>query len=164
MQISIKTSTVNIYPFMKFFIYSLFVFIVNIGFPQKLKQKDIVNTQWELVIDIQGEFEESRADADNSFERILIGGISGIVESLIGNLDMKMDFVDDENVEITVTAFGMNEIDHLTWKVKDGVLQISNVGNNAKFQINDNNSWIKGGSNILIPIDEAQNIYLRRID
>ena len=72
---------------------------------QKVQEKDVIGT-WKLVIDIDDELEEEAENADNVLEEVIIKSVSGLVSGIMDNIDIYFEFQKNNEVMITVDAFG----------------------------------------------------------
>lgn len=133
---------------------------------QKVTESKLIGN-WKLVIDIEEELEREADDEDNPFARMMIRGVSGLVEGIMENIDIYFDFQSDGDVKILVEAFEENEIEYAKWYINNyGELIIEDVDND-NIQFDNDDVWMMDG-NRLISIDEdgsvERNVYMTKIE
>ena len=125
---------------------ALFVFALCIAFiadAQRVKEKDIIGT-WKLVIDIEEEMEEEAEDADSMLEEIFIKAVSGFVGGIIEDIEIYFEFQSDNDLKITVNAYGETETERGSWYInKRGYLVIDDIeDDDDDFHISsDDDEW-----------------------
>ena len=146
-----------------------FAFISSTSFAQdKVSRKDIEGKTWKLKIDIKDEIRDELDDADGAFERIIIKSVAGFVDGIIDGIDIYFEFRPDNELKVTVEAFGEREIEYTEWYInKKGALVIEDTDS---FDTDDDDFWLMV-DDVLVAFDEDwdgdlddQNIYLVRID
>ena len=133
---------------------------------QKVNGDDLVGN-WKLVIDIEEELEREADEEDNPFARMMIRGVSGLVEGILDNIDIYFDFQRDGEVKILVEAFDENEVDYAKWYInRNGELIIEDLDND-KIQFDDDDVWMMDGK-FLVSIEEdrtiQENVYMTKIE
>ena len=94
----------------------------------KVREKDIAGKTWLLKIDIDDELQDEIDDADSAFERMIIKSVSGFVDGILDGIDIYFEFQDDNDLKITVDAFGDTEIEYTKWYInRDGALVIDDT-------------------------------------
>ena len=101
------------------------------------------------------------------FARMMIRGVSGLVEGILDNIDIYFDFQRDGEVKILVEAFDENEIDYAKWYInRNGELIIEDLDND-KIQFDDDDVWMMDGK-FLVSIEEdgtiQENVYMTKIE
>ncbi|MEL7146457.1 MAG: hypothetical protein AAFO69_08825 [Bacteroidota bacterium] len=92
---------------------------------QKIKYSDLEGKTWKLTIDITEELEEEADNADNFFERLVIKGVSGLVENILDNIEIYFEFEKNHDLRVTVYAMGEKEVEYTEWWIDDdGALRI----------------------------------------
>ncbi len=149
-----------------FLIAALMVMGVATQAQQKVNEDDLVGN-WKLVIDIEEELEREADEEDNPFARMMIRGVSGLVEGILDNIDIYFDFQRDGEVKILVEAFDENEVDYAKWYInRNGELIIEDLDND-KIQFDDDDVWMMDGK-FLVSIEEdgtiQENVYMTKIE
>ena len=94
----------------------------------KVREKDIAGKTWKLKIDIDDELQDEIDDADSAFERLIIKSVSGFVDGILDGIDIYFEFQDDNELKITVDAFGDTEVEYTNWYInRDGALVIDDT-------------------------------------
>jgi hypothetical protein len=133
---------------------------------QKVSEDELVGN-WKLVIDIEEELEREADEEDNPFARMMIRGVSGLVEGILDNIDIYFDFQRDGEVKILVEAFDENEIDYAKWYInRNGELIIEDLDND-NIQFDDDDVWMMDGK-YLVSIESdgsvQENVYMTKIE
>lgn len=149
-----------------FLIAALMVMGVATQAQQKVNEDDLVGN-WKLVIDIEEELEREADEEDNPFARMMIRGVSGLVEGILDNIDIYFDFQRDGEVKILVEAFDEHEVDYAKWYInRNGELIIEDLDND-KIQFDDDDVWMMDGK-FLVSIEEdgtiQENVYMTKIE
>lgn len=134
----------------------------------KVTRKDVEGKTWQLKIDIDDELEDEIDDADSALERIIIKSVAGMVDGIIDGIDIYFEFKSNNELKVTVEAFGEREVEYTEWFInKDGALVIEDTDS---FNSDDDNIWLMV-DDVLVAFDEDwdgdlddQNVYLVRID
>jgi len=135
---------------------------------QKLREKDLVGTSWKLNIDIERaleEAEEEMDEEDNILGTMILRGVSGLVEGIIENIDIYMDFYDNHEVRVYVDAFGAEETEYTYWEInKRGELVIED---NEHLDSDGPSYWIYDEGVLVLEDtyhdDEDAEVYLSRV-
>ncbi len=134
----------------------------------KVRRSDVEGKTWKLKIDIDDELEEELDDADDAFERIIIKSVAGLVDGIIDGIDIYFEFMPNNELKITVEAFGEREVEYTEWYInKNGALVIEDTDS---FDTDSDDIWLFV-DDVLVAFDEDwdgdlddQNVYLVRID
>ena len=136
---------------------------------QQVKEKDILGT-WKMVIDIDEELDEEAEEADTYLEEIIIKSVSGLVDGIMGNIDIYFDFQRNNDVLITIRAFGEVEEEEARWFInKRGYLEIEDIDDDDDddgFNIStDDDEW-KYIDGLLISDEheDDRSVYMARVD
>jgi len=106
---------------------------------KKLKYSDLEGKKWKLTIDIAEEIEEELDESDSFFERLVIKSVSGLVDNILDEIDIYFEFEKDNELKVTVYAFGDREVEYTEWWInKDGALVIDDTDN---FKSRHNSKW-----------------------
>ena len=136
---------------------------------QEVKEKDILGT-WKMVIDIDEELDQEAEEADTYLEEIIIKSVSGLVDGIMGNIDIYFDFQRNNDLLITVKAFGEVEEDEARWFINHrGYLEIEDVDDDDDddgFNISSDDDEWKLIDGLLISDDheDDRNVYMTRVD
>lgn len=138
---------------------------ISLPAQSKVSEDKLLGT-WKLVIDIEEELEEEADDEDNPFARMLIRGVSGLVEGIMDNIDVYFDFQSDGEVKINVIAFEEEETEYAKWYInRYGELIIEDVDND-NIQFNDDDVWMMDGR-YLVSYDDGElqeNVYMVKVE
>lgn len=148
---------------------TLLSLILLLGFStqaQKVKQKDVLGT-WKLVIDIEDELDEEAEEAETLLEEVIIKSVSGLVSGVMENIDIYFEFEEDNELEITVKAYGEVERERGTWYInKRGYLVIEDIDSeDDRFNIStDDDEWKLVDGLLISDDDDDKNVYMTRVD
>lgn len=148
---------------------TLLSLILLLGFgtqAQKVKQKDVLGT-WKLVIDIEDELDEEAEEAETLLEEVIIKSVSGLVSGVMENIDIYFEFEEDNELEITVKAYGEVERERGTWYInKRGYLVIEDIDSeDDRFNIStDDDEWKLVDGLLISDDDDDKNVYMTRVD
>ncbi|MEO9870834.1 hypothetical protein [Ekhidna sp.] len=138
-----------------------------VGQAQKVTKKDIVGT-WKLVIDIEEEMEEEAEDADTMLEEVFIKAISGFVGGIMEDVEIYFDFQSDNDVKITVNAYGETETERGSWYInRRGYLVIEDIeDDDDSFHISaDDDEWkLVDGILVSDEHERDRNVYMARVN
>lgn len=133
---------------------------------QKVTEDKLIG-QWKLVIDIEEELEKEADEEDNPFARMMIRGVSGLVEGIMENIDIYFVFRSDGEVQIEVEAFEENEIEYAKWYInRYGELIIEDVDND-NISFDDDDVWMMDGKRLISIEDNGdieKNVYMIKIE
>ena len=151
----------------KYFMIAAFLIAGLASNAQEKVDEDRLIGNWKLVIDIEEELEREADEEDNPFARMMIRGVSGLVEGIMDNIDIYFDFQRDGEVKILVEAFDENEIDYAKWYInRNGELIIEDLDND-KISFDNDDVWMMDGK-YLVSIEEdgtiQENVYMAKIE
>lgn len=134
---------------------------------KKIKYSDLEGKKWKLTIDIRDKIEEELDDSDSFFERLVIKSVSGLVDNILDEIDIYFEFKKDNELKVTVYAFGEREVEYTEWWInKEGALVIDDTDS---FKSDRNSKWYMV-DDIIVAYDrddkklEDANVYLVAID
>lgn len=112
---------------------------------------------WKLEIEID-------KDADSAFGRI----VQNSVEGFLDEIDIYMDFRKNNELVVTVNAFGEKEVEYSEWYINDaGELHI---GDSEHFQSDDDTVWMFVGDRLESfenkngkLVNDSENVYMHRV-
>jgi hypothetical protein len=144
----------------------LFTFVFVNAQYRKVKEKDVIGT-WRLVIDIDMDKIEDEVDEDdNAFARIVVRSVSGLVDGILDNLDIYMEFRENGRLKVMVDAFGVEEVEYTEWSInRRGELIIED---SDSFNT-DNEHWMFDGDLLVAyddhgDLDDDAKVYLVNVD
>ncbi len=140
----------------------LLVFLLLFGISttahaQKRVKERSLRGIWKLEIKID-------KDADSAFGRI----VQNSVEGFLDEIDIYMDFRKNNELVVTVNAFGEKEVEYSEWYINDeGELHI---GDSEHFQSDDDTVWMFVGDRLESfenrngkLVNDSENVYLHRV-
>ena len=133
----------------------LFFSVSVVNAQSRVRAKDLRGT-WKLEITLQEE-------AESSTERIILNAVDGLLDEI----DIYMDFRKNNELKVTVDAFGEKEVEYSEWHINDaGELTFSD---SEHFKSEDA-VWMFNGHRLESfkykngeRIREDENVYLRRV-
>lgn len=147
---------------------SFVLLLITTGLSQhRLKEKDVLGN-WKLIIDIDEELQEAENDLekeDNVVGKIVLSSISGLVNGILDEVEIYMEFLPKGEAKIWIEAFGEKEIEYTSWRIDDnGKLFIEDTDSYSS----DQDFWVmKDG--VLVSSEgrneeNHQNVYLVNVD
>ncbi len=135
---------------------------------QKVKEKDLLDKTWKLIINVDEELEEAKKEAedeDSFLAEVVVNSVSGLVSGILKELEIYMEFRADGEVKLTIEAFGEREIEYSEWFIdKRGRLRITDTD---RFQTDDDDYWMME-EGVLISFEDDgelnENVYLVKIE
>lgn len=97
----------------------------------KVKARDLKGN-WKMVIDIDEEYmEDELHDEDIPWlGRIFAKSLTGLVFNIIEEIDIEMQFLDNNRLKITVEVFGEREVEYGRWYINhNGALVLDDFDN-----------------------------------
>ncbi|MFY0600746.1 MAG: hypothetical protein JXR03_13820 [Cyclobacteriaceae bacterium] len=130
----------------------------------RAKEKDIIGN-WKIVIEIEDALDEAKDDLDDDgevFAKLVLSSVSSLVENIIDEIDIYIEFMPNGKLEINVNAFDEEEIDYGTWELDSkGRLYIDDTDD---FDL-DNDYWIlKDGVLVNSDPDSEKYVYMVNLD
>lgn len=146
-----------------FLLILIFQFSVS-NAQNKAREKDIIGN-WKLVIEIDKALKESKDQLNQENEflgSLIISSVSGLVESLIDEIDVYLSFKKNGVLIINVEAFGETDEEIGTWSIdKNGTVIISDT---EHIQTDKNNWILKDGLLVSEDSDEEKYVYMVNLD
>ncbi|HCX21778.1 MAG: hypothetical protein CMB80_26975 [Flammeovirgaceae bacterium] len=134
----------------------------------KVKEKDITDKTWKLVINIDEELDEAKKEAeeeDSFLAEVIVNSVSGMVSGILNELEIYMEFRANGEVKVTVEAFGEREVEYSEWSIDSrGRLRISDTD---RFQTDDDDYWLMEDGVLVSFEDDGElneNVYLVHIE
>jgi len=132
----------------------------------RMTESDIVGT-WKMIIDLDeviDELEEEADDAETLLAQVILESVSGIVEGVMDNIDIYIDFDRGGDATITVEAFkDIDDNDDTEWYIKYNRLYIED---NDSFDSDDDDYWILEDGVLYLQNDDDDDVtvYMIRVD
>lgn len=119
------------------------------------------------MIDIEEELDQEAEEEDNMFAKMIITGVSGLVEGIMENIDVYFEFQSDGEVRIKIDAFDEREVEYAKWYISNrGELIIEDFeSDNISFDNDD--VWMMDGKRLVSFDDDGsmeENVYMVRIE
>ena len=144
----------------------LLTLCITVAFSQeRVKEKD-VKGEWKMIIDIDFDEIEDEMEEDSWFGWAVAGAMSGLVEDVLDEIDIKMKFMDEGKLKITVDAYGEEEIEYGEWFI-NGEGQLVIIGEDEDEDEDD--VWLMDGKNLVsFQVTsrgklERQEVYMKRL-
>ncbi|MEQ8549673.1 MAG: hypothetical protein RIC03_17305 [Cyclobacteriaceae bacterium] len=132
---------------------------------KKIKESDVIGT-WKLNIDIDEAIQEVKNDLDeedNLIGKLVLSSVSGLIDNIMEEIDIYLDFQKGGKLEILVNAFGEKEIEYSEWYItKKGELFIEDTEHIQT----DNDRFVMTSNGIMVPAenyDEDAKVFLVRV-
>ncbi|MEM8893093.1 MAG: hypothetical protein AAGC88_00865 [Bacteroidota bacterium] len=148
----------------------LSLFVVTTAHAQsKVKEKDVYGA-WVLKIEIKEEtWEQELEDQDNAIARAVIQGVSGLVDGILEEIDIRFEFMDDNEVRVSTEAFGDDDVEYTDWYINSqGELEI---GDTDHWDDNDDTVWLMEDGLLIAydrdgrtKVDDDARVYMVKID
>ena len=91
---------------------------VNVQAQKKVKERDLKG-HWQMVFDFDEDFIEDELDEEDIpwLGKIVAQGVSGIVLSLLDEVDVRFEFQKNNRLKIMVDAFGEESEEYANWSI-----------------------------------------------
>jgi hypothetical protein len=131
----------------------------------RVREKNLKG-DWKMIIDVDMDEVSEEMEEESWFGYMISGALTGLVENVLDEIDIKMKFMDGGKLKITVIAFGEEEIEYGEWYINgEGQLVIIDEDN----EHDDTDVWMMNGDN-LVSYQlrsggrlERQEVYLKRL-
>lgn len=133
----------------------------------RVKERDL-NGIWKMKIAFEdGILEEEIRDEDNAFARLVLSAAGNLVEGILDEIDIEIEFRDDHECRVYVSAFGEEEVEYTRWQISDGGKLY--IDDSDSFQIGEDEYWLFEDGRLVVyedghPLDDEASVYLVRID
>lgn len=154
---------------MKGILISLFfcgLVFVSLAQRKKVREADLEGL-WQMQIELEENFLEEEIDEeDNVLIRTILQTTGNFVENVLGQIDIKMEFKTNRELNVYVEAFSTDkEILLSTWKISDGKLYIDDFDAVA---LDNNDYWMFEGDVLVLHEygdgkDEDAYVYMYRM-
>lgn len=132
---------------------------------KKIKESDVIGT-WKLNINIDEAMQEAKNDLDeedNLIGKLVLNSVSGLIDNIMDEIDIYLDFQKGGKLEILVKAFGEKEIEYSEWYItKSGEIFIESTEHIQT----DNDRFVMTSNGIMVPADDYEEdakVFLVRI-
>lgn len=151
----------------------LLTFSFTVQAQHKVKERDLKGN-WKMVIDIDEEYMEEEMDDEDIpwLGRIFAKSITGFVFNIIEEIDIEMQFMDNNRLKIVVEVFGEREVEYGRWYIdRNGALVLDDFENIHIGDDHENDGhdiWLMK-NDLLVSYEkkqgqlERQPIYLKRL-
>jgi hypothetical protein len=103
------------------------------------KEKDVYG-KWKLEINMKEKLKKESKEL-NLLERMIVGGVSGMVESVWEEIDITFEFKKNNEVLLYVKVEGdETKVEELTWYMDNGKIYIDDI-NNPNINIDNDGYW-----------------------
>ena len=138
---------------MKTFLFSL-MFLTTISSFSMEKEKDVYG-KWKLEINIKEKLKKESKEL-NFLERMIVGGVSGMVESVWEKIDITFEFKRNNEVLLYVKVEDdETQVEELTWNMDDGKIYIDDI-NNPNVNIDNDGYWRLKDGKLLSYSDDGE--------
>jgi len=138
---------------MKTFLFSL-MFLTTISSFSMEKEKDVYG-KWKLEINMKEKLKKESKEL-NLFERMIVGGVSGMVESVWEKIDITFEFKRNNEVLLYVKVEDdETQVEELTWNMDDGKIYIDDI-NNPNVNIDNDGYWRLKDGKLLSYSDDGE--------
>lgn len=123
---------------MKNLLFSL-LFLTTISSFSMEKEKDVYG-KWKLEINMKEKLKKESQEL-NLLERMIVGGVSGMVESVWEKIDITFEFKRNNEVLLYVkVGDDETQVEELTWNMENGRIYIDDI-NNPNINIDNDGYW-----------------------
>ncbi len=133
----------------------------------RVRERDLEGI-WKMKISLdESVFEQEISDEDNAFARLILKATGNLVEGILEEIDIELEFRDNHECRIYVSAFGEEEVEYTDWRINSrGELYIED---SDSFQMGDDEYWIFEGDVLVAyedgrPLDDDAAVYLVKVD
>jgi len=138
---------------MKTFLFSLMFLTTIFSFSME-KEKDVYG-KWKLEINIKEKLKKESKEL-NFLERMIVGGVSGMVESVWEKIDITFEFKRNNEVLLYVKVEDdETQVEELTWNMDDGKIYIDDI-NNPNVNIDNDGYWRLKDGKLLSYSDDGE--------
>ena len=83
---------------------------------EKVKEKDLAG-EWQMVFDIDEEEWEDEIEDASFLGRMIAGSVSGLVVNVLEDLEIRFEFLNNNEIRMTVEIWGEKEIEYIDWYI-----------------------------------------------
>lgn len=117
----------------------------------KVRERNPKGT-WKMVIDIdEEEIEEEIKDDDIPFlGRVFAKSVTSLVFGIIDEIDIEMQFQDNNRLKLVIEAFGEREVEYGKWYIdSEGALRLDDFDNISVGDDDDDDIWLMKGDRLV---------------
>lgn len=104
------------------------------------KEKDVYG-KWKLEINMKEKLKEESKEL-NLLERMIVGGVSGMVESVWEKIDITFEFKRNNELLLYIKIEDEEtEVEELSWNMKNGRIYIDDI-DNPNVNIDNDGFWV----------------------
>jgi len=104
------------------------ILALNVHAQDRVKERDLKG-EWKMVFDFDEDDLAEEIEDESIFGWMFSDAVSGFVVNILEDIDIRMEFMDNGRLRMTVIAFGDKEVEYLKWSInRDGELIISESG------------------------------------
>jgi len=130
------------------------MFLTTISSFSMEKEKDVYG-KWKLEINMKEKLKKESKEL-NLFERMIVGGVSGMVESVWEKIDITFEFKRNNEVLLYVKVEDdETQVEELTWNMDDGKIYIDDI-NNPNVNIDNDGYWRLKDGKLLSYSDDGE--------
>lgn len=131
-------------------LFSLFTLTYSAVLAQKPVKESDLKGVWKLVIDIDEEkVKDELDDEDNVLAQIFARSITNFVFDVIGEIDIRFEFLPDNRLRIETNVFGERDVEYSRWQInREGELIISD-SEHFNVSSDDDDIWLKDGKYLM---------------
>ena len=138
---------------MKTFLFSLMFLTTIFSFSME-KEKDVYG-KWKLEINMKEKLKKESKEL-NFLERMIVGGVSGMVESVWEKIDITFEFKRNNELLLYVKVEDdETHVEELTWNMDDGKIYIDDI-NNPNVNIDNDGYWRLKDGKLLSYSDDGE--------
>ena len=138
---------------MKTFLFSL-MFLTTISSFSMEKEKGVYG-KWKLEINMKEKLKKESKEL-NLLERMILGGVSGMVESVWEKIDITFEFKRNNELLLYVKVEDdETQVEELTWNMDDGKIYIDDI-NNPNVNIDNDGYWRLKDGKLLSYSDDGE--------
>lgn len=133
----------------------------------KVRERDLEGV-WKMKISLSDDvFDEEIRDEDNVFARLILRATGNLVEGILDEIDIELEFRPNHECRIYVSAFGEEEVEYTEWYINGrGELYIDD---SDSFKMGSDEYWMFEDDVLVAyedgrPLDDDAAVYLVRID
>ncbi len=149
-------------------LFAMSTMILSTSYSQdRMSESDIIGT-WKMVIELDEvveELEEEADDAETLLGQVILESVSGIVEGVMDNIDIYIEFERNGDATVMVEAFDSADDDEDTeWYIKNNRLYLEDTDS---FDSDDDDYWVLDDGILYLESDdndEDVEIYMIRVD
>ena len=107
---------------------------------EKVRSRDLEGVwKMRIVLD-ENTFQDEADEEENAFARMIVQATGNLVEGILENIDIEIEFLEDHTCRVYVEAFGAEEVEYSKWFINSkGELYIDDTDS---FHMDDDEYWM----------------------